>query len=137
MINEKKVAVMTRMAAYEAGEGRKDETVCSYFRSDYVGLQLVKTWLATTAAYAILAGIRLLYRMDSLTDSLYAADGNALMELGSGFLLGYVVLCVVYLSAAWIISHITYRRAYRARARLEQLLQEIDGSEDEEDEEES
>ena len=43
MINEEKVAVMTRMAAYETGEGKKDIAVCGYFRSDYIGFQLLKS----------------------------------------------------------------------------------------------
>ena len=43
MINENKVAVMTRMAAYEAGDGKKNQTICSYFRGDYVGFQMLKT----------------------------------------------------------------------------------------------
>ena len=42
MINENKVAVMTRMAAYEAGDGKKNQTICSYFRGDYVGFQMLK-----------------------------------------------------------------------------------------------
>ena len=33
MINEEKVKLMTKMASYEAGEGKKYLAVCKYFRS--------------------------------------------------------------------------------------------------------
>ena len=57
MINKDKVAVMTKMAAYEAGDGRKNLAVCSYVRGDYVGFQMLKTWIAVTIAFCILFAV--------------------------------------------------------------------------------
>ena len=41
MLNEKRVILMTRMASYEAGEGKKNIEVGNYFRADYLAIQLL------------------------------------------------------------------------------------------------
>ena len=38
MINEEKVIMMTKLASYESGEGKKDISILNYFRNDYIGL---------------------------------------------------------------------------------------------------
>lgn len=89
MINENKVAVMTRMAAYEAGDGKKNQTICSYFRGDYVGFQMLKTWIAVTVAFCIMCGIYLLFQMDSIMMDFYSID---LLALAKRFVFAYVIL---------------------------------------------
>ena len=37
MLNEERVVLMTKMASYEANEGKKSLAIGSYFRSDYKG----------------------------------------------------------------------------------------------------
>ena len=133
MINEKKVAVMTRMAAYEAGDGKKDRRICSFFRSDFVGFQLLKTWIAVTAAFCMLAGIWLLYRLDEITAIFYAMDVDALLELGKDALAAYGILCGGYLLTTWLAAHVVYAKAHKASAAFDRMLTEIDGSEEEEE----
>ena len=133
MINEKKVAVMTRMAAYEAGNGKKDRAVCGFFRSDFVGFQLLKTWIAVTAAFCILAGIWLLYRLDEVTAIFYATDADAFFTLGKRVLAAYAVLCGGYLLITWVAAHIVYAKAHKASAAFDRMLTEIGGSEEEEE----
>ena len=127
------MAVMTRMAAYEAGNGKKDRAVCSFFRSDFVGFQLLKTWIAVTAAFCILAGIWLLYRLDEITAIFYAMDVDALLELGKDALAAYGILCGGYLLTTWLAAHVVYAKAHKASAAFDRMLTEIDGSEEEEE----
>ena len=133
VINEKKVAVMTRMAAYEAGRGKRDREICGFFRSDYVGFQLLKTWIATTIAFCILAGIWLLYRVDEISSMLSTMDMDAVLALGRRALIAYAILCGAYLPASWLIAHVTYARAHKASVAFDRMLTEIDGSEEEEE----
>ncbi len=44
MINEEKVKIMDRLALYEKQEGRKYLPVSKYYRSDYIGLALIKNF---------------------------------------------------------------------------------------------
>ena len=41
MLNEKKIALMTKMAIYEQGEGKKSFPMSKYYRSDYLSLRLI------------------------------------------------------------------------------------------------
>ena len=42
MLNEERIILMTRMAAYEEGEGKKNVKIGNYFRSDYIAVQVLK-----------------------------------------------------------------------------------------------
>lgn len=130
MINENKVAVMTRMAAYEAGDEKKNQTICSYFRGDYVGFQMLKTWIAVTVAFCIMCGIYLLFQMDSIMMDFYSID---LLALAKRFVFAYVILCAVYLIAAFIIAQRRYGLALRATVRFGKELEELDGDSEEEE----
>ena len=51
MINEekkKKIRLMTRIAIYEKTEGKKNEPVARYFRSDYIGLKILGAIISAT-----------------------------------------------------------------------------------------
>ena len=53
MLNEKKIALMTKMAIYEQGEGKKSFPMSKYYRSDYLSLRLI---YATIVVCGISAG---------------------------------------------------------------------------------
>ncbi len=127
MINEDKVALMTRMAAYEAGEGKKDAAVCSYFRSDYVGFQVIKTWIGATLAFGILVGIGLVYKMDALLESLYGLDLDGIFGLAKKILWVYAIFCGAYMLVVYISAHIVYARAHKAMSRFHRELEALEG----------
>ena len=51
MVNEEKVKIMNRLAMYEHGEGRKYLPVSRYYRSDYIGLALIRNFFLVTIGY--------------------------------------------------------------------------------------
>ena len=57
MINQERIQLMTKMAAYEENEGKKHIAIGGFFRSDYIGLQIIKAILCATIAYAIVFGL--------------------------------------------------------------------------------
>ena len=130
MINENKVAVMKKMAGYEGGDGKKKQTICSYFRGDYVGFQKLKKWISVTVAFCIMCGIYLLFQMDSIMMDFYSID---LLALAKRFVFAYVILCAVYLIAAFIIAQRRYGLALRATVRFGKELEELDGDSEEEE----
>ncbi len=46
MLNEQKIKKMRKLAAYESGKGREDLSISNYYRSDYIGLALIKNFLS-------------------------------------------------------------------------------------------
>jgi predicted secreted protein len=57
MINEERVILMTKLASYERGPGKKNVTISNFFRSDYIGFQLLKSVIYATMASAIVVGV--------------------------------------------------------------------------------
>ena len=46
MINEEKVKIMTKLAMYEQGRAENIFPVSRYYRSDYIGLALIKNFFS-------------------------------------------------------------------------------------------
>ena len=66
MLNQEKVKSMTKAAAYEKGPEKKNIEISSYFRGDYLGLQMVKSAVAYTIAFFVLAAIWAMGRIEEL-----------------------------------------------------------------------
>ena len=44
MVNEERIKLMTRMAAYEKEEHKKNKKIVSFFKSDYIKFFFIKIW---------------------------------------------------------------------------------------------
>ena len=53
MLNEQKIKKMRKLATYESGKGRKQLRISKYYRSDYIGLSLIKNFFLTTFVHDI------------------------------------------------------------------------------------
>ena len=54
MVNRDRVILMTKMSAFRQREGKKSAAINQYFRSDYVGYQVLKSVISATIVYMIL-----------------------------------------------------------------------------------
>ena len=107
MLNEERVILMTRMTSFTQHEGKKDTEINQYFRSDYVGLQVLKSALCATAAYIILFISYMLLSLDKVMQNLYNMD---LVAQGRKFLIYYIVLVGGYSVVSYIIYSFRYAR---------------------------
>ena len=64
MINEEKVKIMDRLAVYEKQEGRKYLPVSKYYRSDYIGLALIKNFFLVTIGYGLILAVIAAYNLE-------------------------------------------------------------------------
>lgn len=125
MINEEKVKVMNKLAMYEQGEGRKYLPVSKYYRSDYIGLALIKNFFLVTIGYAlILAGVSA-YFGEYLLENIHKMD---LVSLGIGIVAGYVAVLIVYSVLTYIQYSVKYycakksvKKYYGDLTRLDKL----------------
>ena len=108
MVNEERVILMTRMASYEAGEGKKNIKIGDYFRTDYLSKQLLKSLIFSTISFVIGLVLYVLYNFDYLLENVYKID---LLALGKKMLTGYIVLVVVYGLITYIVYAFRYRNA--------------------------
>ena len=107
MLNEERVILMTRMTSFTQHEGKKDTEINQYFRSDYVGLQVLKSALCATVAYIILFISYMLLSFDKVMQSLYDMD---LIAQGRKFLIYYIILVGGYSVVSYIIYSFRYER---------------------------
>lgn len=108
MLNEERICAMTRMASYEAGEGKEDMSVKQYYRKDYVGYQMIKTFLSSTLSFGILFLFWILYSLETITEKL--AEVN-LVQFGITILIMYVVFVLLYEIIAFQVYNRKYNKA--------------------------
>lgn len=121
---------MTKMASYEAKEGKRDKAVAGYFKGDYVGMQLLISFLVITAAFLAVLAAYLGLNFEEVMADIYSMD---LVEAGKQILKYYLVVLVCYLGATWLI----YRARYiRARKHLNVFLEYLNCLDDTEEEDE-
>ncbi len=108
MINEDKVILMTKMASYEAGEGKKYLSVCKYFRSDYISLQILKAILSGTLTFCIVVGMAMLYDFDTILKDLYKID---LIQTGKDLMVVYLITVGFYVVIVYFVALYRYNRA--------------------------
>ncbi len=106
MLNKERIRLMTKLAAYEQGEGKEYLPMGRFYRRDYIGFQMLKTLLYSTIAFGILFLLTFLYQMENIMEDLYQMD---LREYIIGILVRYVIFVAVY----QVIARVVYSRRYR------------------------
>ena len=107
---------------YEQGEGKKYLPVSRYYRSDYIGLALIKNFFLVTIGYClILAGIAA-YFGEYLVDNIHKMD---LVAVGRNAVIGYVVVLVVFSVATYIQYSVKYHKAKKSVKEYYQELTQL------------
>ncbi|WP_026506890.1 hypothetical protein [Butyrivibrio sp. MC2013] len=107
MVDEERVILMTRMAAFATREGRKDSKINEYFRSDYVGFEVVKSAISATIAFGVLFVVYLISDFEGLIGDFYNAS---FLDLGKTVLFFYLVTVVGYCFISYIVFSHRYAR---------------------------
>ena len=105
MLNENKVKMMTKMAIYEKNEGKKMLRTAKYFKGDYVSLAVLKSTIATTFAFIIVALMVVLCNTESIIRQINSMDYAA---LGKKIIVYYVLALIVYAFISGIYSAYQY-----------------------------
>ena len=111
MVIEDMVKIMIRLAMYELGEGRKYLPVSRFYRSDYIGLALIKNFFLVTIGYVLgLAGVAA-YFSEYLMDNVNKID---LVAVGVYIVVGYLIILIVYSVLTYIQYSVKYSRAKKS-----------------------
>lgn len=106
MLDEERICIMTRMASYEAGEGKEDMPVKQYYRKDYIGYQMIRSFISSTIAFGILLLFWGMYNMENIMRKVEVTE---LPRLGILVLVLYISFIVLY----EIITVVVYSRKYK------------------------
>ncbi|MCR5849012.1 MAG: hypothetical protein K6G75_12985 [Lachnospiraceae bacterium] len=138
MINEegkKKIRLMTRIAIYEKTEGKKNEPVAKYFRSDYIGLKILTSLVSATFVFLMIIGLYVLCNSETLLTDFYRID---LMEEARKLILYYIGFVVAYISVVAVVFFVKYNKSVKYKRifsrNLKKLLSHYGRKEDFEEE---
>ena len=122
MLNKERIRLMTRMAAYEERQGRKDIAISGYFRGDYISFQLLKSALYATVGFALAVAMYVLYNMETFLEDFYKMD---ILEFLKGILSKYCLVLAIYLVISYFVYSYRYYRARRHVKQYNQLLRAL------------
>lgn len=122
MINEERIVLMTKLAAYEKGEGKQSMAVGKYFRGDYISLHLLKTVISGTFAYLLGFGVYLLYYFEDLMENLYNMD---FALFARNVIYYYVIFIVAYGLLTYIVFTFRFIKAKKSIKRYYHNLKKL------------
>ena len=111
MLNEKRIILMTKMASYEANEGKRNVAIGSYFRSDYIGWQVLKSIISATIAFVVVFGMYIFYDFELYMTDIYKMD---LLEFARQTLKQYLWTIGVYAVISYVVYTVRYSRAVKS-----------------------
>lgn len=114
MISKERVRHMTKLAAFEEREGKKYHKMTQYFRRDYVGLELIKSFFSGTLAFGL---ILMVWAVCGAEELMNRVNQMNLVMLGIDLIIWYLIFLAVYLLATYVIYNIRYTRG-RKKIRL-------------------
>lgn len=110
MLNNEKIILMTKLALYEQGDGKDKIPVGKYFKSDYIGMRLLSSFLYINIAFIICV---MLWFMAEGEDILRKfVNGNIISSIIL-FGLIYAVVVILYM----LISYVYYTYKFKSIRR--------------------
>ncbi len=111
MLNEDRIILMTKLASYEEREGKKYVAIGSYFRSDYLTVQVLKSVLSAALAFVIAFALYIFYDFEVFMQDIYKMD---LIGFAQTVLIWFGVTVVGYGVLAYIVYSYRYAKAKKS-----------------------
>jgi hypothetical protein len=123
MLNEERVILMTKMASYEEGEGKRNMSLGRYFRGDYISIQLLRAFFSSTIAYLLGFGLYVLYDFETLIADIYKMD---LFVFAKNIIMWYAIFVVGYCVITYAICAYRYAQAKKSLKLYYHNLKKLD-----------
>lgn len=122
MVNEDKIKLMTKLAIYEQGEGKKKLPVMQYFQSDYIIFNAIKTFLSITVAYGLILLIACVMGSQYLMENI---QKMSIEQLAGRVVFGYILVLALYLTIALIVYTKKYADAKKSAKKYYSQLKKL------------
>lgn len=119
MLNEEKVRLMTKLAIYEKKEGKADFKVSKYYRTDYIGLNVINSTIVATFIYLAAVGCIVIDNIETLLTDITSMD---LLSIGRTMLVWYLVFVIAYVVISMIVYNIKY---FTTKKKLEKYDEDL------------
>lgn len=111
MLNEERIILMTKMASYEGGEGKKNMAIGKYFRSDYIAIQVLKSIVSATICFGLCFALFIFYDFETFMQDIYKID---LIVFAKNVLMYYGITVAVYALASYVMCSWRYAKAKKS-----------------------
>lgn len=122
MINEERLRPMVKMAMFDENEGRACKPMIQYARADYISMQLLRSFVAGSIAFALLCVMWVLYDTAGLMQML---NGAHIKTLIIDVAIRYVIFMAAYLVSTYVVYQIRYSRRRKMVKTYYKNLQDI------------
>ena len=122
MLNEERIILMTKMASYEAHEGKKNMAIGKYFRSDYIAIQILKAVVSATIAFGVFLALFIFYDFETFMQDIYKMD---LISFAVNILYWYAGTVLVYGAVCYAICAYRYSKAKKSLKLYYQNLKKL------------
>ncbi len=122
VLNQDKVRTMTKLAIYEKNEGREELKINKYYKSDYIRLQVIKSFVGCTLGFLLVVGFIALYNMEYLVINLIKLD---FAMIGKYLILIYVIVSIFYIFVAIARATIEVNKTKKGLYKYNSLLNDL------------
>ena len=116
MLNEEKIRLMTGIAMYEKKAEKEIFPVTRYFKSDYIGSHMMRSFLVYTFTCVCIIGVWVLYQIEDILNTM---DISVLLDSAKYIGLLYVSGLLLY----WLITIVVYSKRYDKASKSMKIYQ--------------
>ncbi len=105
MVREEDIKLMSRIAIYEKRDGKREIPINSFYKRDYVRLNVLKAIASATFVFVLIFAMVVFYNVDYVLANITKMDYK---QMGFRVLGIYAVWILIY----WVIARILYAKRY-------------------------
>ena len=108
MVNEERVKQLYKIAVYEKNEEKEHRQTGLYYRSDYIGKEVMKSFFTGSMAYVIIV---MLWVMSNLDLVMYQINTLEIINTVVSMLVYYVLFLIFYLFVTALVYYLRYKQS--------------------------
>lgn len=121
-MNPGKIRRMARIEQFISGDAEGYLKIARYYRSDYLGLHLIRNFFLVTIGYILLIALYLLRNGVELLDNIYTQD---IQSMAVGWIAGYVVVLAAYTVLTYVVCSVRFARAKKIERYVDHQLEKM------------
>lgn len=122
MINEERVKELYQAALYDSKKQREYQKIRRYYRSDYIGREILKSFFSGTILFGLFCIIWGVTNWQDLMDQINHID---YVGMGADFGVLYGIFMVLYFIVTWLVYGIRYSREKKGYQKYGESLKKI------------
>ncbi len=121
-MNAGKIRRMAKIEQFIEKESDDHLKTARYYRSDYLGLQLIRNFFLVTVGYLLVMALYFLRHGMAMLDHLYIQD---IGRMALGWIAGYIIVLAVYTLLTYMIYSLRFAKAQKMERFLDHQLEKM------------